>query len=123
MALISEELLNFHIQEYSILLKNDKNIPTFGAWMSNKYNWHNENLKNDYIIVSRNVVDDTDISIQSKGFYTILSAEVNEDGKCLISLNELKNLSNRSTSQVTAYIRELKGKGYLEKTGRLVSLR
>lgn len=80
-------------------------------------------LKNDYIIVSRNVVDDTDISIQSKGFYTILSAEVNEDGKCLISLNELKNLSNRSTSQVTAYIRELKGKGYLEKTGKLVSLR
>ena len=48
MALISENLLNSHIQEYltlkQIAAPSDAIIPTFGRWMSVKYNWNNEEL-------------------------------------------------------------------------------
>lgn len=48
MANISPELLTEHLKEYLTLKKitsvNDVIIPTFGKWMSTKYNWDNEEL-------------------------------------------------------------------------------
>ena len=48
MANISQELLTEHLKEYLTLKKitsvNDVIIPTFGKWMSTKYNWDNEEL-------------------------------------------------------------------------------
>lgn len=48
MAHISPELLTEHLKEYLTLKKmtsvNDVIIPTFGRWMSTKYNWDNPEL-------------------------------------------------------------------------------
>jgi hypothetical protein len=74
-------------------------------------------------IVSKNIMTDPELSLQAKGLYAILCTYANKQRQCYPSLNTLSNISNKSVSQVSAYIRELKDKGYLTRIGKVIILR
>lgn len=74
-------------------------------------------------IVSKNIMTDPELSLQAKGLYAILCTYANKQRQCYPSLNTLSDISNKSVSQVSAYIRELKDKGYLTRIGKVIILR
>jgi Fic family protein len=74
-------------------------------------------------IVSKNIMTDPELSLQAKGLYAILCTYANKQRQCYPSLNTLSDISNKSVSQVSAYIRELKNKGYLTRIGKVIILR
>ena len=73
-------------------------------------------------IVTKEVITDPELSLQAKGLYAILSTYANKNRECFPSLNTLADVSNKSVSQVSAYIKELKTKGYLTRKGKLLIL-
>jgi len=73
-------------------------------------------------IVTKDVLTDPDLSLQAKGLYAILCTYANKQRQCYPSLNTLADLSNKSVSQISAYIKELKTKGYLTRKGKIINL-
>ncbi len=73
-------------------------------------------------IVNYNIMTDPDISIQSKGLYGILCCYANKSRSCYPSINTLADISNKSTTQISTYIRELKDKKYIKRNGRFIIL-
>lgn len=80
-------------------------------------------MSNSFGIVSKEVITDPDLSLQAKGLYAILSTYTNKKRECFPSLNTLADISDKSISQVSLYIKELKTKGYLTRKGKLLILR
>lgn len=74
-------------------------------------------------IVTKDIMTDPELSLQAKGLYAILCTYANKQRQCYPSLNTLSDISNKSVSQVSAYIRELKDKGYLTRWGKVIILR
>jgi len=73
-------------------------------------------------IVNYEVIMDPEISIQSKGLYSILCCYANKSRSCYPSISTLADISNKSTTQISAYIRELKDKKYITRNGRFIIL-
>ena len=74
-------------------------------------------------IVTKNIMTDPDLSLQANGLYAILCTYANKQRQCYPSLNTLSDISNKSVSQVSSYIKELKSKGYLIRVGKVITLR
>ncbi len=71
-------------------------------------------------VVNYNITTDPELSLQSKGLYSILCCYANKSRVCYPSINTLADISNKSTSQVSAYIKELKDKGYIKRKGKFL---
>lgn len=74
-------------------------------------------------IVTKDIMTDPELSLQAKGLYAILCTYANKQRQCYPSLNTLSDISNKSVSQVSAYIKELKNKGYITRKGKVLTLR
>lgn len=71
-------------------------------------------------IVNYDVVTDPELSIQAKGLYSIICCYANKSRYCYPSISTLADLSNKSTTQISVYIRELKKKGYIKRQGKFI---
>ena len=74
-------------------------------------------------IVNKEVVTDPNLSLQAKGLYAILSSYCDKNRRCFPSLNTLSDISSKSISQISLYIKELKTTGYLTRKGKYLILR
>lgn len=74
-------------------------------------------------IVNKDVMTDTELSLQAKGLYAILATYANKERECFPSINTLSDLSNKSCTQISTYIKELKEKKYLIRKGRIMILK
>ncbi len=74
-------------------------------------------------IVTKDIMTDPELSLQAKGLYAILCTYANKQRQCYPSLNTLSDISKKSVSQVSAYIKELKNKGYIIRKGKVLTLR
>jgi len=74
-------------------------------------------------IVTKDIMTDPELSLQAKGLYAILCTYANKQRQCYPSLNTLSDISKKSVSQVSAYIKELKNKGYITRKGKVLTLR
>lgn len=74
-------------------------------------------------IVNKEIVTDPGLSLQAKGLYAILTSYADKNRRCFPSLNTLSDISSKSMSQVSLYIKELKTKGYLTRKGKYLILR
>jgi len=74
-------------------------------------------------IVNKEIVTDPGLSLQAKGLYAILTSYADKNRRCFPSLNTLSDISSKSVSQVSLYIKELKIKGYLTRKGKYLILR
>jgi len=74
-------------------------------------------------IVNQDVISDPDLSIQAKGLYAILSTYADKERLCFPSISTLADVSNKSVSQISNYLKELKTKRYVERQGRFLKLR
>tara|TARA_R110001606_G_scaffold367332_1_gene522806 strand:+ start:984 stop:1223 length:240 start_codon:yes stop_codon:yes gene_type:complete len=69
-------------------------------------------------IVNYDVMSDPEISIQAKGLYALLSCYANQSRMCYPSISTLADVSNKSTTQISVYIKELKSKNYIIRINR-----
>ena len=74
-------------------------------------------------IVNYDVMSDPELSIQAKGLYSLLTCYANKDRECWPSINTLADISNKSTTQISVYIKELKDQNYLKRVGRKIRLK
>lgn len=74
-------------------------------------------------IVSQEVLQDPELSIQAKGLYSLLCTYANKNRKCYPSINTLANHCNKSVRTISYLINELKLAGYLERNGRIIILK
>jgi hypothetical protein len=76
-----------------------------------------------YGVVNKDVTSDPQLSLQAKGLYAILCTYADKQRKCYPSIKTLADISNKSVSQVSVYIKELKTYGYLIRSGKFLILR
>lgn len=74
-------------------------------------------------IVTKDVLDDPELSIQAKGLYSLLCTYANKDRECFPSISLLADQLNISTRYVDKLIKELKIKQYLKRSGRIITLK
>ena len=58
-------------------------------------------------IVNYDVVTDPELSLQAKGLYALLSCYANKERTCFPSISTLSDISNKSSTQISVYIKEL----------------
>lgn len=80
-------------------------------------------IPNRYGIVNHEVITDPSISLQSKGLYSILCTFADKNRRCYPSISLLADISNKSTAQISNYIKELKNKNYVKREGRNLILK
>jgi hypothetical protein len=73
-------------------------------------------------IVNHEVMTDPELSIQAKGLYALLTCYANKSRTCYPSISTLADVSNKSTTQISVYIQELKRKSYIKRVGRKIKL-
>lgn len=73
-------------------------------------------------IVNYNVMTDPEVSIQAKGLYALLCCYANKSRTCYPSISTLADLSNKSTTQISVYIKELKKHNYIKRVGHKIKL-
>jgi hypothetical protein len=73
-------------------------------------------------IVNYNVMTDPEVSIQAKGLYALLCCYANKSRTCYPSISTLADLSNKSTTQISVYIKELKTHNYIKRVGHKIKL-
>jgi hypothetical protein len=73
-------------------------------------------------IVNYDVATDPELSIQAKGLYAVLSCYADKSRTCYPSISTLADVTNKSTTQISVYIKELKDLGYLTRIGRKIKL-
>jgi len=73
-------------------------------------------------IVNKDILSDPELSLQAKGLYSLLCTYANQQRQCYPSLNTLADTTNKSVSQVSVYIKELKDKKYISRKGRIFIL-
>lgn len=74
-------------------------------------------------IVNKDVMTDPELSLQAKGLYAILTTYANKERECFPSINTLADVANKSCTQISTYIKELKDKKYLVRKGRIMILK
>tara|TARA_B100000963_G_scaffold229412_1_gene200078 strand:+ start:164 stop:403 length:240 start_codon:yes stop_codon:yes gene_type:complete len=70
-----------------------------------------------YGIVNKDIITDPELSVQAKGLYSLLCCYCNSSRTCYPSINTLADYSNKSVRSISQYIKELKSKGYITKSG------
>ena len=73
-------------------------------------------------IVNYDVVTDPELSLQAKGLYALLSCYANKERTCFPSISTLSDISNKSSTQISVYIKELKDKKYIKRVGHKLKL-
>jgi|TARA_R100000084_G_scaffold109435_1_gene76713 hypothetical protein len=73
-------------------------------------------------IVNYDVVTDPELSLQAKGLYALLSCYANKERTCFPSISTLSDISNKSSTQISVYIKELKDKKYIKRVGHKLQL-
>ncbi len=73
-------------------------------------------------IVNYDVISDPELSIQAKGLYALLSCYADKSRTCYPSISTLADVSNKSTTQISVYIKELKDKKYIKRINRKLKL-
>lgn len=74
-------------------------------------------------IVNYDVMSDPELSIQAKGLYALLCCYADKSRECYPSISTLADISNKSTTQISVYIKELKDQNYLKRVGRKIKLK
>lgn len=74
-------------------------------------------------IVNKEIMTDPELSLQAKGLYALLTTYANKERECFPSINTLADVANKSCTQISTYIKELKDKKYLERRGRIMILK
>ncbi|TXG83049.1 MAG: helix-turn-helix domain-containing protein, partial [Spirochaetes bacterium] len=69
------------------------------------------------------IMTDPELSLQAKGLYALLTTYANKERECFPSINTLADVANKSCTQISTYIKELKDKKYLERRGRIMILK
>jgi hypothetical protein len=69
-------------------------------------------------IVNYDVLMDPELSLQSKGLYSLLCCYANKSRECYPSISTLADVSNKSQTQISVYIAELKQNNYIKRIGR-----
>lgn len=73
-------------------------------------------------IVSQTVITDPELSLQTKGIYSILCTYADKDRICYPSANTVADLANVSVRTVRRSIKELKEFNYLTRKGKYIIL-
>lgn len=73
-------------------------------------------------IVNHDVISDPDLSLQAKGLYSLLACYADNARYCYPSISTLADVSNKSTTQISVYIKELKSKKYIKRVGKKIKL-
>jgi hypothetical protein len=66
-------------------------------------------------IVNYDVMTDPEVSLQAKGLYSLLCCYADKSRTCYPSISTLADISNKSTTQISVYIKELKDANYLKR--------
>ncbi len=66
-------------------------------------------------IVNYDVMTDPEVSLQAKGLYALLCCYADKSRTCYPSISTLADISNKSTTQISVYIKELKDANYLKR--------
>lgn len=74
-------------------------------------------------IVSQEVLQDPELSIQAKGLYSLLCTYADKNRECFPSINTLADHCNKSVRSISYLISELKNKKYLTRDGRIITLK
>lgn len=74
-------------------------------------------------IVNKDIMTDPELSLQAKGLYALLTTYANKERECFPSINTLADVANKSCTQISTYIKELKDKKYLVRKGRIMILK
>ena len=73
-------------------------------------------------IVNYDVITDPELSLQAKGLYALLTCYADKSRICYPSISTLADISNKSQTQVSVYISELKELNYIKRVGRKIKL-
>jgi hypothetical protein len=73
-------------------------------------------------IVNYDVMTDPELSLQAKGLYALLTCYANKSRTCYPSISTLADISNKSQTQISVYISELKELNYIKRVGRKIKL-
>ena len=57
-------------------------------------------------IVNYDVMTDPEVSLQAKGLYSLLCCYADKSRTCYPSISTLADISNKSTTQISVYIKE-----------------
>ncbi len=78
---------------------------------------------NRFGIVSQEVLQDPELSIQAKGLYSLLCTYADKNRECFPSINTLADHCNKSVRSISYLILELKNRKYLTRNGRIITLK
>jgi len=73
-------------------------------------------------IVNYDVITDPELSLQAKGLYALLTCYADKSRTCYPSISTLADMSNKSQTQISVYISELKEFNYIKRVGRKIKL-
>jgi hypothetical protein len=73
-------------------------------------------------IVNYDVITDPELSLQAKGLYALLTCYADKSRTCYPSISTLADMSNKSQTQISVYISELKELNYIKRVGRKIKL-
>ena len=76
-----------------------------------------------YGIVTRSIILDPDITLQSKALYATLACYANKQRTCFPSISTLSNDLNVSERTIKRLIKELKNKKIVVRTGRNLKIK
>ena len=74
-------------------------------------------------IVSKEVIEDPELSLGAKALYSLLCTYADKQRECFPSISTLSDYLNISTRYTDKLIKELKSKGYIIRTGRVLKLK
>ena len=74
-------------------------------------------------LVSKEILTDTELTMQAKALYALLSTYCNKNRVCFPSINTLADLCDVNPRTISRKIKELKEKGYISRAGRKFILR
>lgn len=74
-------------------------------------------------IVTKEVIDDPELSLGAKALYSLLCTYADKNRECFPSISTLSDYLNITTRYTDKLIRELKTKGIIKRTGRIIKLK
>ena len=74
-------------------------------------------------IVTKEVIDDPELSLGAKALYSLLCTYADKNRECFPSISTLSDYLNITTRYTDKLIRELKAKGIIKRTGRIIKLK
>ena len=74
-------------------------------------------------IVTKEVIDDPELSLGAKALYSLLCTYADKNRECFPSISTLSDYLNITTRYTDKLIRELKTEGIIKRTGRIIKLK